>query len=567
MPIPQREQTSRFEKGLDRVISFVAPKVALRRAQARESFFQFSYEAAQPNGNRVMAGSRQRNASPENPRSRRDRIRLMWEARQACNDICLMRGLMLKIPMYVVGRLEYRANTGNPEIDKIYEDYFHSWCGSCDLTGRFRFIELTQKALRSMLIDGDVGGLLSLNNGQVKLQLVEADRIGNPDDAENSDNYISGFDLGSFGEVTGVRIFKRSATRGQYSLEGTYSPGIFHHLVDSFRVDQYRGVSHLATAIPHVRDLYELFGYEKVANKFAAMWSAFVYRKDPFAQTGGNGAPGPKWDTTDSATGLKQWEAVAGRVQVMGEGDSIQIAQGSQRPSGAFMNFCDALIRESMISLNLPFGFGYNMAELGGATSRIELEQAQRTFQHWQDLLRHRWINPIKDAVLEHGIASGAIPAIETFRNGEWNFGAFITADVGYRSQADIANIQFGLDSATDVIGRRGGDITRIARNLANEVKVFSEAAATSKTPIEMLSSRWPTGSQQLAAANTPPSPPPAGLVNKTQDLKPLMDLIKQVGDGMLERESAIETVIGIYGVDRQEAETLIPRPTFTSES
>ncbi len=545
-----------IERGFDRIISFVSPKLALERAVNRQHFIEFSFDGAKNNGHRTLAGSRQRNASPENFQSRRDGIRLMWEARQAANDICLIRGLMLKIPKYVVGRLEYKADTGDKDVDKMYEDYFHQWCESCDITGRFRFLELVQKSLRSMLIDGDVGALMRIVQGQIKVQVIEADRIGSPDEADISDSRVRGIEIGDFGEVLGYRVYKRSLTSSQYTYEKTFSPEVFKHLMDPFRTDQYRPTTYLATALPHVRDLYELFGFEKVANKFASMWSAFVTRKDPYNNQASSG-----WDT-ETVDGRKQWEAVPGRVQVLGEGENISMANGSSRPSGQFMAFCQMLIREACISMDLPYGFGYDMSIMGGATSRIELEQAQRTFEYWQGLLTHRMLNPIKNAVIEHGISMGSIPATPNYVSGEWSFGSQITADVTYAGQMDIANIQLGLESMTDVLSKRGKDIETVARKRARDVTTFQEAAASNNVPIEMLSNQWPMASDQLAAANTPPQPPPPGLINNTQDLKPLMDLISQVGEGVIERVSAVESAMAIYGIGQQEAEMLIPEST-----
>lgn len=61
----------------------------------------------------------------------------------------------------------------------------------------------------------------------------------------------------------------------QYSLEGEVKPESFIHLFFPSRTDQYHGVSKLAPALPHARDLYELPGYEKIAAKFATCceWS------------------------------------------------------------------------------------------------------------------------------------------------------------------------------------------------------------------------------------------------------------------------------------------------------
>ena len=38
--------------------------------------------------------------------------------------------------------MQYVSQTGDEEIDTIYQDYFHEWCESADLTGRHRLRDL-----------------------------------------------------------------------------------------------------------------------------------------------------------------------------------------------------------------------------------------------------------------------------------------------------------------------------------------------------------------------------------------------------------------------------------------
>lgn len=561
----QKQSATALERGIDRAIAFISPRTAIGLAADREKFFQFSYDAANPGTSRVRAGSLIKNSSSENPRSRRDRTKLIWEARQASNDVCFIRGIMWKIPTYVCNRITYKPNTGDTELDKVYSEYFNNWCKSADITGRHTLLTLSQVAIRSMLIDGDHGALILQTENGIKLQMIEADRIGNPNDATVVENYVSGVEFDDFGKPVYYHIWKRNSISGQYVFENKYPAEQFLHIFDPFRIDQYRGVTHLATAIPHLRDLYELYGYEKTAAKFASMWAAFVKKKDPYG-TSGNGAPVAGWDSqTVGNSQPNSWEAQPGRIQVLDPDTDITMASGVVRPSGAFMSFVQTLIREASISLNLPYGFTYDMAALGGATSRLEVQQAQRTFEHWQGVLQYKFLDPIKNAVIDYGISVGEIPATKYAHNGAWNFGSQITADVAYEAQTDITNLLHGLDTATDILARRGKDYAEITKTLSTEVTTSQEQAANQATPMELIApQRWTNATGLLAAINTPPQPPenpPPGSLQAVGDkgAAQIIEILSGVTTGIMDREAAVNSLITVYQMTPEQAEAIVP--------
>jgi capsid protein len=82
------------------------------------------------------------------------------------------------------------------------------------------------------------------------------------------------------GRVTAYEIYKRSRTN-QYNKEGDITPERYIHLFRPTRVEQYHGISILKPVMPHAQDLYGLFGYEKIATKFAAPYARFIQTNDP----------------------------------------------------------------------------------------------------------------------------------------------------------------------------------------------------------------------------------------------------------------------------------------------
>ena len=91
------------------------------------------------------------------------------------------------------------------------------------------------------------------------------------------------------------------------------------------------------------------------------------------------------------------------------------------------------------------------------------------------------------------------------------------------------------------------------------------EAAKGEEIPIELLHEGKPQATELLAAMeerNNPPPPEPP-LIEKGVDLKPLLDILQQVGkEGAMDRETAINNIMEIYGLDYQQAESMVPIKT-----
>lgn len=549
---------------LDRAVSFFNPTAGVQRAFAREKLKAFGYDAANPGTARGGSGGRNKNASSETWRMQRDRVLLMWDARDVVRNFALLRGIVARIVQYVADTVQYVSQTGDEEVDTLYQDYFHAWCERADITGRHRLGDLVWMLVWAIIVDGDHGWhLLTVdeNGKQVpKIQPIEADRIGDPNNpiSPANDNNIGGIFVDDVGRPVSYKIFKRNHRTAQYSFDREIPAEQFIHIFDPQRVDQYRGVTALATAIAPARDLYEVYGFEKTAAKWQAGFSGFVRTPDPTRGDGGVSA----WNgtaTTGKGGTMGLMEVAPGKIQRLTAGEDITFAPGTNRPSGAFMALVQVMVREISSGLNMPYGFLYDMTAFSGHTGRIEIAQAMRGIRRLQKLISERALNPVRDAVIGNGIAHGELPPHPAWRNGRWGFGRSLTGDYGHDTQANLAMLSAGLVTATDLISETGQSFEEIVRRSASEVSYMQRVATETGVPIELFNQRIPNPTQALAAMAEPPQPPPPGLVPQGMDVKPLLELLKNVGEGILDRESAIITLMNLYGVDRLAAEKMIP--------
>jgi capsid protein len=273
---------------LDRAVALISPGTALNRVVDRARLHQFSsvYEAAARSARRGTSGGITANSASESWAANRDRIKLMWDARHAVRNIPFIHGYMQKERMYVCNNIEYHADTGIPEVDTVYQEWFYDWCSRADMTGRMRFAALVETLYGSFRTDGDSGFNIVRDDRskEPRLQIIEADRIGSPYETVENDRYFAGVLVDEVGKPTAYRVFARTRT-GQYVNPQEIPASRFVHLIRRSRTDEYRGVTPLACVLPKAKDLHEWMAITMAAGKSAAMWSAFVECLRPLRQT------------------------------------------------------------------------------------------------------------------------------------------------------------------------------------------------------------------------------------------------------------------------------------------
>ena len=549
---------------LESVMGGIAPNWAGSHAAARTRLKHFEEEPDwADNKARGKSASATDQASSENWKKQRERVTAIWDGRAMGENLCVIAGLLDKIAMYSVGNMEYQPTTSDKKANREYADYFHEKCATIDITGRHRLKTLAELGMRAMFGDGEHGWVEHMVDGEYKLQAIEADRIGNPQNLSQAEDNFGGIRVDGFGRVTAYEIYKRSRTN-QYSKEGDITPERFIHLFRPTRVDQYHGVSILKPVMPHARDLYELFGYEKIAAKFAASYAGFIQTSDPFSPDGSS-----TWDTPKKGNQPATMEAMGGTMQKVTRGENIVFAPGTQRPSGAFIALVQAIFREIALGTNLPYGFIYDMAVFGGVTARLETQQADRVFRRFREILINTMLDRVKRKVLLLGIAKKEIRAVKDWNKGQWNFGASLTGDIGHQVQADSTMVQYGVKTRTQWAAELGSTYEELVEQAADEIQHLQQVSTDRMIPIELLSSSLANPTETIAnmakakaGISDEPEPPPGmfGVIGD-KGAKGVIDLLSAVGRGEIDRDSARMTLVTVYGMDPGMAQAVLPDP------
>lgn len=541
----------------DRALSAVSPERGLRRLAYKQQLNMFHYVAAKSGPKRKVATASQ-HQNPNNYANNQDRLKLIWQARDMEENSPIVAGILDKLCLFTTAKLAYQSQTGDPEFDKVYEDYFHAWARhDADATGRYTFRKIVELALRGMLRDGDHGLVISDAGSKIQLNAIEADRIGNPNGPQltNKPDYVSGIMVDpNTGVPLEYEVYRRTALN-QYSLDQKYPSDSFIFLADQKRVDAYRGISYFHAVLNHIKDLQDLLDYEKQGAKFASSFSGFITSANPWPNTGAGA-----FDTKATSSGPPEMSAQAGKVVRLGETESISFAPGVDRPSNAFLNLVETLEAQTASGLGLPIGFIKDFSRFGGVTARLESQLVMRAIWRWQDLLVDRVLDRVKNLVLAKGIANGHIEAHDNWEVGSWQFAAHLTADIGHEVNADLALNQAGAKPLRQIIEAHGGDFRETMEQNASEISQMRDIAARYEVPIELFVRSLPEATQMLAGMVTPPAPPTLGESVGDKGVKNIFDLLEKVGEGIIPTDAAVQTLVHTYGIPLAQAKKIVPK-------
>ena len=458
---------------VDKAIAFINPKGAVDRLVARQKLTKFEYDAVkytrERKGPSALSGA-------EDYRSNYDRVELMKRARDLAENVGLVRSLLLKFAGHVAGSISYQARTQNPQINTDVEAYWAEWWDKCDISTRHTGSTLMQVAVMSMLRDGDfLFVLVRDGDGNLKIQGIEADRLGDPFKVYTSLELIGGIHIDrSTGAPTAYDIYNRSIG-DFYTYQLTIPSSQAFHLFDPLRIDQYRGISAFHTAINDATDIYDIINYEKMAAKVASAQSGIVKRNN------NNAADLSTLANDDDLGGntIKLETIESGKISYLEPGEDIIFPNGPSRPSGAFAEFHKILLRNICLGLGIPYSFAVDPSAMSGPTARLEMQQAGRTFRRYQNLLNDKVLRPIKNIVLADAVARGLISGTEGTRTtkGIFNFGANVSIDLGRESASAISEFKTGLRTAADIYAERGQDFESAMRQRAIEAKLIKDLA------------------------------------------------------------------------------------------
>jgi lambda family phage portal protein len=307
------------------------------------------------------------------------------------------------------------------------ERIFHAVGGkrTFDVAGRNNFGQLQRLALRSKMSGGDcfairryvprAGDLLAL-----KVQLLEADRCGNPQGHYNSANLRDGVVLDDFGFAVGYYFashhpndYLLGINGARYSYVPAFSartgmPSVLH-VLEQLRPGQTRGVPELAPVLRQLKQLDRYTDSELAAAVVASFFTVFVKRTG-LADEGKGLGDLTDVDTENLVARSNEVKLGHGAIVALEADEDISTANPG-RPNAQFDPFVSSVAKFMGVALGLPYELLIKAFNSSYSASRAALLEAYRTFETQQDWLVSTFCQPIYEWVIAEAVARGLLIA------------------------------------------------------------------------------------------------------------------------------------------------------------
>lgn len=437
---------------IDKIITAIAPRWGAQRLQSRMTMALANQFYGSYGGYEGASTTRRETntwtpfASDADSSIVPDLVALRARSRDAARNLPLAGGAInTTVTSVVGGGLSLHAQVDatflgmtEDEADLWQRDVEREWylwadSQECDLARTLNFNGITELAFRSTLENGDVFALLprKVRSGSpysLKIQLVEADRVSNPNFGLNTTKLVAGVQKDDDGSPVGYHVQRQhpgnviAFNAGQFQWDFYPAFGAktgnrnVIHLFRSLRIGQSRGVPYLAPVIEPLKMLGRYKQAELMAAVVSAMFTVFI--KTEGAQGLGNlpFAPGAnnsvvKYGQDNAANPQTQDVKLGnGMIVELNKGESVEIAD-PKRPNTAFENFVQAFCRQIGVQLELPYEVLIKHFTASYSASRAALLEAWKFFNGRRQWLADNFCQVIYEIFLAEAVALGRINA------------------------------------------------------------------------------------------------------------------------------------------------------------
>lgn len=381
-----------------------------------------------------------------------------------------------RIDATTLGLTEAEASERQKQIEKE----FALWAESefADAYGQQNFYELQDLALRTAMASGDAIVVLAGVRRQdwpfrLALQVIEADRVSNPDGKADSDTLVQGIEKDASGAPVRVHIANKhpgryTATKDikwtAINIRGASGRRNVIHLYRKLRPGQTRGVPELAPVIETIKQLTRYSSAEVDAAVNSAAFAVFT-KMDPEAFTDLFDESG----RTQLLNAAKNWDGTLkpGMVTNLLPGESIETA-AMNRPNPNFDPFVQAFMGQIGMAMNIPKEVLTKHFQSSYSAARAALLDAWRTFRVRREWLASKLCQPVYEEWLADAVAAGRIEAPGFFTDAAtrkawcgaaWSGDGPGSIDPLKEAQAARERIDVGLTTLPEeIIAYDGGD-------------------------------------------------------------------------------------------------------------
>ena len=372
------------------------------------------------------------------------------------------------------------------------ESLWRSWADNteCDAARSLTFAGLTVQVFRSAIINGEALALpLWLpergNTFATALQLVEPDRLSNPNGEPDSRYLRGGIEIDRYGAPQAYWIRQGHPGDGHLGLASeddtwqrvpaftAFGRRQVIHVHDKERTGQNRGKPLLTSIMPMFKMLDHYERSELQAAIVNAMIAAFI--ETPLdGESIGEMFGG---STEDYIAARNAWEVKlqGGSIIPVFPGDKVAPFTPS-RPNSAYGAFVENVLRHIGTGLNIPFELLMkDFSKTNYSSARAALLEAWRYFNGRRAWLATGWARPVYELWLEETVNRGLVDAPGFYeRKSAWSRCKWIGPGRGWvdpvkEAQAAQMRMEAGLSTLEDECAAQGLDWEEVLEQRAKE--------------------------------------------------------------------------------------------------
>ena len=424
---------------IDKAIAFVNPQAGLRRLEARTRLSMLGGWTGARKDRRQTSQWQVSDGSADNV-TLDDLPELRSRSRDLLRNAPLAVGAVNTVVTNVIGTgLIVRSNIDREVLSRYFanENEFDKWerqaerlfrhfseSTDCDVTRTQTFYELQNLILRSCLESGDVfvikryverpNSLLG-----VCLQVVEADRVANPDLKENTSRLKGGVELDENGAPVAYYVYDGFPNEyGEDNSKYQRIPAFAEdgsrqvlHIMCKTRPGLTRGVPYLAPVIESLKQLDRYSEAEIMSAVISAMFTVFVKTENDEGL-----APMTPFEGSGAVTDDKDYKLGPGAILDLQPNETIEIAD-PKRPNQAFDPFVQAVLRQIGVALEIPFEILIKHFTSSYSAAQAALVEAWKFFSSRRKWLAIQLCKPVYEMVISEGVAKGLIQAPHFFKS------------------------------------------------------------------------------------------------------------------------------------------------------
>lgn len=310
------------------------------------------------------------------------------------------------------------------EWKALVQREFSMWADSteCDIEQTLNFYQQQGLVLRSTLESGDTftvlpdGDRTATQPYKLRLQVLEADRVGNPQGQIDTATIAGGVRLGGGGAPEAYFIYDQHPggivlPKGRTLLAGQWYDRVgrsgrrrvLHHF-RKLRPGMPRGMPYLAPIVSAIQQISKYTEAEIRAAVISAYFTVFI------ETPAGNAAPVFDGSSATAAQGPQQVDLQMGAVVGLMPGEKPHVANPG-RPNPNFDPFVQAIIKQIGMALGIPYELLVKQFNASFSASKAALLDAWVYFRSVRFWLAHSFCQPIYETWMAEAVSNGRVPA------------------------------------------------------------------------------------------------------------------------------------------------------------